>query len=154
MPYKDKNKQREYQRLRVAKRRFVYVQSHGGMCTKCSSVDSLEFHHVNKHSKVSHRIWSWSVTKLESELVKCELLCKNCHFTETAKERGYYSSPHGTLTSYKNYKCRCKDCRQANASRERRRRQTHVIQGNSSIVGHEGQLLVISTIPAEQISIC
>jgi hypothetical protein len=122
MPYKDKAKQLECQRNWIAARRARYESERGGCCQKCKSAVNLEFHHRVREEKISNRIWGWRKERIEAELAKCDLLCRDCHFLETAKEREYYTAPHGTLTSYQNYKCRCKDCRRANAEYEHNRR--------------------------------
>lgn len=120
MPYKDKSEQLEYQRLWREKRRLKYIGIMGGCCIKCKSCDNLEIHHSNRETKVSHRIWSWKENRILEEIAKCELLCRDCHFKETAKERGYYQYEHGTLTCYKKAKCRCSLCRSANAENKKR----------------------------------
>ena len=145
MPYKDREKKREYQRLRVAARRAAYVLQRGGICVCCSSPYNLEFHHRDRATKQDHKIWSWSKPRIEAELLKCDLLCSECHKIETAKERSYGTAAHGTLTSYKNYGCRCEDCRNANAQYEHERRQTHVIQVGDDAIGLGGQCPDIST---------
>lgn len=83
MPYKDKKAQMEYQRVWCANRRKEYVDKHGGKCVKCSSTHRLEFDHINPEEKVSHRIWSWSRDRIEAELAKCQLLCRDCHLSKT-----------------------------------------------------------------------
>jgi hypothetical protein len=123
MPYKDKEAQREFQRTWIAKRRKRYVAEKGGKCTTCGSKKNLEFHHRDRDEKIDHKMWSWNPERIKEELSKCELLCHACHHEETAKERGYYTASHGTLTAYKDHGCRCKDCRAANAGYESRRRQ-------------------------------
>lgn len=123
MAYKDKTKQRKYQREWVAKRRKDTIRKRGGKCKRCSSSVNLEFHHRNRKQKLDHKVWSWSEERREKELRKCDLLCSSCHNLETAKERGYGRSPHGTITSYKKYKCRCKACRKANSKYEHKRRK-------------------------------
>jgi hypothetical protein len=110
----------------MAARRVRYIKDCGGECLKCSSVVDLEFHHRNRDEKTDHKIWSWSIKRIEQELTKCDLLCGECHKVKTAKERNYGGAAHGTITSYKRYRCRCENCRTANANYERSRRlQVH-----------------------------
>lgn len=55
----------------------------GGKCTICGNLDRrvLEFHHINNNEKeygifyLLDRRWS----KIEKELKKCSLVCRNCH---------------------------------------------------------------------------
>jgi hypothetical protein len=122
MPYKDPKEQRRFQRERTAMRRAEAIAERGGKCLRCSSTKSLEFHHRKRSTKKDHKVWSWKESRRKAELKKCDLLCRECHAKETAKERGYGTSPHGTLTCYQNYRCRCKLCRAANADQEHRRR--------------------------------
>jgi RNase P subunit RPR2 len=60
------------------------VTSLGGKCTACGFnrfLCSLDIHHVDPDEKdvaFTHmRSWAWS--KIEKEIKKCVLLCKNCH---------------------------------------------------------------------------
>lgn len=85
MPYKDKDKQREYQRNCLAARRLKWF-TENGPCRHCGSNENLEVDHVNPNDKVSHRIWSWTESKRLEELKKCQVLCKNCHFEKTLEE--------------------------------------------------------------------
>ena len=122
MGYKDKDKQRDYVRRWVAKRRAKSVEERGGKCERCSSTENLEFHHRLRSNKIDHKIWSWSQARRDEELAKCDLLCAECHKVETAQERNYGQYVHGTLTCYQKGKCRCERCRAANAAYERNRR--------------------------------
>ena len=80
-----------------------------GPCT-CGSWESLEVHHVDPATKVSHRIWSWSKEKREEELKKCMVLCHDCHLEETTARR---RCGHGHVATYKKRGCRCDLCRAA-----------------------------------------
>lgn len=60
------------------------VEAFGGKCGICSysrCIHALEFHHLNPSEKEFSfgRKWSraWDTTK--AELMKCILLCSNCH---------------------------------------------------------------------------
>ena len=120
MPYKDPELQRACQNRWARARRNRFIKEAGGCCIECSSTKHLEFHH-RKRTKHG-AMWTWSTKRLVVELRKCDLLCAECHKVETARERKYGTAPHGTITSYKNYGCRCKVCRTANAKNEHRRR--------------------------------
>jgi len=105
MPYKDKKKQSEYQVCRMKRRRTKWLNEHGP-CVYCGSKEDLLPHHKNPDLKVSHRIWSWSDERLETELEKCVIVCAPCH-------RIYHNpEQHGTPARYKK-SCRCLDCKVA-----------------------------------------
>lgn len=87
MPYKDKEKQRQFQREWCAKRRREYFD--GKVCVKCQSPYELELDHINPATKVHHCIWSWSKPRREAELAKCQPLCHDCHVTKSIKDRSF-----------------------------------------------------------------
>jgi hypothetical protein len=70
-------------RREEVKRRAVDLM--GGACVLCGydkCLRSLDFHHVDSSKKefninAATAVLSW--TRLEAELNKCRLLCKNCH---------------------------------------------------------------------------
>lgn len=84
MPYKDKIKQREYQRLWIAKRRFDFLKDK--KCIKCGSNKQLEIDHIDPKTKVEHRIWSWKESKRLLELSKCQILCNKHHLEKTIEQ--------------------------------------------------------------------
>lgn len=86
MPYKNPVAQREYQRRRVAARRAQWIKENGP-CVRCGSWSILEVDHIDPTQKADHRIWSWATAKMLSELVKCQVLCSNCHKTKSATDR-------------------------------------------------------------------
>jgi len=49
------------------------------------------------------------------------LVC-NLRAGKKGYSRKHFSIPHGTITGYKNYNCRCSECRKINASYEHTRR--------------------------------
>lgn len=120
MGYKDKEKQREYQRRWVQKRRQDWLDENGP-CVRCGSTEDLEVDHIDPDQKISHRIWSWSNSRRNEELEKCQVLCSDCHKKKT---RAWHLSngKHGTRTMYDNHGCRCDDC-VAEASFQRQRRR-------------------------------
>lgn len=106
MPYKDPEKQREYQRNYVAAARANYLA--GKCCVNCGSTDRLEIDHVDRSAKVSHRVWSWSPERRAIELAKCQVLCYTCHKIRTA-EQMHVPMRHGTDRMY-NSGCKCSLC--------------------------------------------
>lgn len=118
MPYKNKNSQREYQRLWVLERRGEYLLDK--KCVRCGASDNLEVHHKDPNTKISHRIWSWSRERRNAELRKCEVLCRDCHIIhhkEVSRER----VKHGSITMYSKYGCRCESCKGIKRERNRLR---------------------------------
>lgn len=84
MPYKDKEKQREYQRKWKRERRERYFSDKE--CAECGSTENLELDHIDPDDKGTHKIWSFSKKKREKELEKCQVLCSDCHKEKTVKE--------------------------------------------------------------------
>lgn len=105
MPYADIEKQREYQRKWIAKRRQDYLSDKS---CRCGSNEGLEIHHIDPKIKISHRIWSLSKEKRTTELNKCIVLCESCHKEETKK---WYKEnlKHGSKTLAESG-CACEDC--------------------------------------------
>lgn len=120
MPLATKEAQREYQRQWIAKRRADYFD--GKSCVNCGSLDKLELDHIDPSTKIDSHIWSWSITRREEELVKCQVLCHTCHLEKTLKS--YPERQHGTSAMYKQENCRCVECRAyiARVKREWRKR--------------------------------
>ena len=61
-------------------------------CTSCNESDPtcLDFHHVDaskKDANLSEAIARWSIRRMQQELVKCIVLCANCHRKLHASER-------------------------------------------------------------------
>lgn len=103
MPYKDKEKQLEYQRNWMRSRRASFFE--GKVCVKCNAKKRLELDHIDPTTKVSHAVWSWKEERREKELLKCQVLCYDCHKEKTKKQLGN----HG-VSMYKKG-CRCEICR-------------------------------------------
>ena len=89
--------------------RNEWLESQGGKCVACGSVDNLEIDHINKEDKSFSisKLWSIAKEKRESELEKCQVLCSTCHRKKTASE---VEVPHGGGVTGKG-KCRCDPCR-------------------------------------------
>jgi len=110
MGYKSKEEQREYQRNWLQKRRNSWIASKGSKCERCGKEDlPFEVDHIDRNSKVDHKVWSWSKERRELELSKCQLLCQLCHWSKTAEENSGLTYNHGTSTAYQ-YGCRCVEC--------------------------------------------
>lgn len=88
MGYKDPEKQKEYQRNWLAKRRADWF-SENGPCINCGSWDNLELDHIDPSTKVDNKIWSWSKERRDKETAKCQVLCEDCHHEKTIANKEY-----------------------------------------------------------------
>ena len=101
MPYKDKEKQREYQAKRYKKHKKQYYDSLKSKrhetrkwlfklkgekgCKICGEKNPvcLGFHHINPEDKTrcisALTLSGCCKTRLIEEIEKCEVLCANCH---------------------------------------------------------------------------
>lgn len=107
-----------------AKKLAWAIQFLGGVCERCGSVDNLEFNHIDPLDK-SFTIGSnlgRNKKVLIAELLKCELLCHNCHMLDTLFRQGAKPAAHGTPGKYTNGKCRCRPCKDAWAQYKRTKR--------------------------------
>jgi hypothetical protein len=143
MPYKDPDKQREYNRLRNAKRRAKWLHENGP-CVKCGSWYQLEVDHINRKDKITNAVWSWSEARRNAELAKCQILCKECHKKKTTLER-FPVLVHGTVRGYKTHNCRCLPCKQANARYEHGRRTNYARQPLAKSILDMGAVPIGST---------
>jgi len=61
------------------------VKEMGGQCSQCGyskSLSALSFHHINpstKNKNISQMLRYSPITELKEEVLKCVLLCLNCH---------------------------------------------------------------------------
>ena len=109
----------EYRRYWVAARRKAWFKDK--TCVKCGSAELLELHHIDPRTKISNSIWGWSKERQNSELAKCEVLCRSCHSIKTREQR-VGTVVHGTRTGYMKYKCRCPLCTvETSVAREKQR---------------------------------
>lgn len=109
MPYKDKEKQKKFQREWVAKRRETWLSEHGPC--ECGSWEGLEVDHIDPETKVTHKVWSWTRVKREAELAKCRVLCKQCH-RQRSNQQLRRPIRHGTRVGWERG-CRCDSCHEA-----------------------------------------
>ena len=59
-------------------------------CNRCPEdhIACLEFHHIDPNQKeveIGVAASKWSVERLKTEIIKCEVLCANCHRKEHSK---------------------------------------------------------------------
>ena len=119
MPYKDKNKQKEYSRIWTANQRKKFFKDK--FCELCGSTKKLELHHKNPEEKENHRIWNWAEERRKEEITKCVVWCRNCHTEYHAKEKRM-PIIHGTAAAYHNKNCRCDICREWKANYDKKYR--------------------------------
>lgn len=90
--YKDKDAQRAYQRNWMAARRASWIQENGP-CALCDSWEQLEVDHVDPATKVMQPSALWSLApdnpKRIQELLKCRVLCHDCHDVKARKEKAF-----------------------------------------------------------------
>jgi 5-methylcytosine-specific restriction endonuclease McrA len=118
--YEDRKEyMRAYQRQWVAARRAAFFS--GKTCATCGSTDKLELDHIDRTTKVDHKVWSWSEVRRSEELAKCQVLCRPCHEIKSIRDRGLYEHNNHRYSNG----CRCDVCKEAHAknNREWRRRR-------------------------------
>jgi len=103
-----------------AERRAMAIELLGGKCAKCGSTDRLQFDHVNNDREglrgLVSQLFACKLERLMAELEKCQLLCMVCHGEKTRADHGFTGYKHGMLSMYTNQKCRCDECKGANAA--------------------------------------
>ena len=127
---------RNYQKKRYAERKAWAYQTLGGVCANCGDkTGPFNIDHVvpaDKSFEISDGFSKFSLARLSAELEKCQLLCEPCHWEKSCVDRANILGilprwEHGTVTGYKNHRCRCDPCREtANAHHReymRRRRE-------------------------------
>ena len=134
MPYKSKEKQREFNRKWVAKRRAEFFKNK--VCVQCGSKKDLELDHIKKEDKVSNRIWSWSKERRESEIKKCQILCHDpCHKEKTRQEYQKTHCLYGhefNVTGRDISKGKMHNCSECRRIRDRKRSRKK-FKGNSEV---------------------
>jgi len=105
-----------YMKDRWVKRRKEALLYLGDKCVLCdnSNPEDLQFDHIDPTTKTNTiaRLSSASEERFWSEVDKCQLLCKNCHYRKTMTDLGVQNAreTHGTLSSYRY--CRCDICKE------------------------------------------
>ena len=99
----------EYMVERYHRRRAMIIENLGGECAHCSSTEQLEIDHIDRSTKsfdIGKAISGWAEERIQRELDKCQLLCKDCHLEKTEAET---VSGHGVgVSGAKN--CYCTEC--------------------------------------------
>lgn len=72
--------------IRKWQKKLKAIMYLGGKCSKCGETDIrvLEFHHKNEHLKKMElgKFFTCSWCSIQEEIIKCVLLCRNCHVEE------------------------------------------------------------------------
>jgi 5-methylcytosine-specific restriction endonuclease McrA len=88
MPYKNHEKQKEFQRKWVAKRRSDHFK--GKKCASCGkaiTAKTAELDHKKaKMNRTGHKIWSREKKDRTKEIKKTQILCTACHKKKTARQ--------------------------------------------------------------------
>ena len=102
---------RIYMSARYHSRRIKAIESLGGKCALCESIEDLEIDHIDKKLKsfsIGARLASCPVGVYQAELAKCQVLCHDCHKEKSDREQ---SVEHGGGVSGKK-NCLCDLCRE------------------------------------------
>jgi hypothetical protein len=114
-----------YMKERRIKRRALLIKKLGSICSKCNSVEDLQFDHIDRSTKLFTLSGEGLDKKWETvldELAKCQLLCSDCHKIKTniiVDHVGGHNKIseqdllHGTARMYTLKGCRCSPCRLA-----------------------------------------
>lgn len=103
----------------------------GGECVHCGATENFHVDHTDHTDKAFtiSQNWSRSWDVLVAELEKCQLLCEDCHLIKSQQEgslaKGWTNESrqvHGTVWSYRKYKCRCEACKAAKAASRKEER--------------------------------
>lgn len=110
-----REQKRKRQREWVAKRRAAYFADK--TCADCGGLDNLQIHHLDRTTKVDHKVFSWSEARRKEELAKCIVVCHGCHWGRHREEgmnrpTKHIDEIHGTTYGYRRG-CRCEDCKEA-----------------------------------------
>lgn len=108
-----------YMLERYHRRRSDFIESRGGCCEQCRGLDDLEIDHIDPAEKgfaLGKALAGWAESRIQKELAKCQVLCKDCHAEKTRKDlakrfnqREHWE--HGTVTGRKY--CACELCKKA-----------------------------------------
>ena len=71
-------------------RRDAWLEANGP-CSICGSRQRLEVDHIDPTTKANHKVsqnmWNGCLKRLAHELLKCQVLCHDCHFKKSQTER-------------------------------------------------------------------
>ena len=112
-----------YMLKRYHRRRAAAIELLGGKCVRCGTTGNLELDHIDRSQKAfttGAAFATWSEERVQAEVAKCQLLCKDCHLEKSKSECfGKEPARHGTPHMYGRYKCRCDACVEARRQYDR-----------------------------------
>jgi hypothetical protein len=123
MPYKDQEKQKEAQRLWIARRKASYLA--GEVCSCCGETRSLQvIKRSNEKIKKANALFSCKAyeEKLSNFIVLCEACADPYKKAKASQRRLAGPARHGTYYRYRQG-CRCEPCSTAQAQAYQRRRE-------------------------------
>jgi hypothetical protein len=113
----EKEVNRKYLLKRYYAQRQEMINFLGGKCNHCGRVENLEFDHVNWREKSFPVSKLWSIKdlpKVYNELMKCQLLCYDCHKLKSRKDLSEINAEpkftHGTVYAWMKKHCKCDVC--------------------------------------------
>ena len=99
--YKEKGKiNRNASKKRAYTFLIEYCKLHPCRCGE-KDFTVLDFNHINRKSKVNNISTmvtkGFSISKINAEVKKCEVMCANCHRRHTAKQMNWYRVLNGVV---------------------------------------------------------
>lgn len=116
-----RERMREYMAARRSAVKSEMLALLGGRCVRCGTSENLEFDHINpadKSFEINGRSLDLPSAAIRAEVAKCQLLCAAHHLEKTASDMGWAEGVHGRSSTYQRG-CRCDECREWNARRNR-----------------------------------
>ena len=108
MGYKNKEKQKEYQKNWIAKRKEEFLANK--ICIHCSSKNELTF--VNVRNKGKKFSLSYSIKNLAEKLNNALILCESCYIKYDLERKSKAATTHGKTNTgtYTTWKCMIERC--------------------------------------------
>lgn len=107
MGHTKETRARAYDKMKMYRKEWFLEN---GPCISCRSWEHLEVDHIKPKQKKHHAVWTWKPERRETELARCQVLCKTCHKQKHAWLK-IAKLTHGTRAMYRKYNCRCITCK-------------------------------------------
>jgi len=113
----------EYRKRAYQENRARLVAVLGDSCVRCGTRERLEFDHIDPAKKAFTIKGDMSAADpvVLAELMKCQLLCRECHYAKTREDIFARGFTHGTWYGWNRKKCGCTDCTKARQDYNQRR---------------------------------